>query len=456
MHPRNPYKTPPDFKAMAIAFPEFRKFVKQDITGKVKLDFSDPAALACLASTLFKKDFGLVVEVPPTGLIPTLPSRLNYLLWVEDLLSTLPKQINESADKKIRGLDIGTGATAVYPLLASKHLGWSMVGTEASLESLATAKANVARNDLDGKVRVEGAIEGELLEAVVMRESEQKFHFTMCNPPFYKPGEKAPEEVVGKPKEVEVAGGEVAFAKKMVDESRALLDKVTIYTVLLGHKSSVAEVKKVLHTTSEVTSLASTQFCQGKTMRWGVAWTFVPGIDLRSVQSVKAKKSKEKPFIWSIARKEKKERNAGRTYGLLLAPWLRDLEVETEVGLSSQHLCTVKLTARKNTWVKQRRKRREEARTEKMEQAEDLDPESALISEQQEAVVVGGGSRTNPVEEGEGEVALKCELAVRWRGGEDVQVEIVPCHGGRDAAHGLLQALKNRHKAKEKNEHPEG
>jgi len=60
-----------------------------------------------------------------------------------------------------------------------------------------------------------------------MRESEQKFHFTMCNPPFYKPGEKAPEEAVGKPKEVEVAGGEVAFAKKMVDESRALLDKVT-------------------------------------------------------------------------------------------------------------------------------------------------------------------------------------------------------------------------------------
>ena len=139
---------------MAVAFPEFRKFVKQDITGKVKLDFSDPAALACLASTLFKKDFELEVEVPPTGLIPTLPSRLNYLLWVEDLLSTLPKQIAEKDAEKevIRGLDIGTGATAVYPLLATKHLGWSMVGTEASPESLATARANVARNYLEEKV----------------------------------------------------------------------------------------------------------------------------------------------------------------------------------------------------------------------------------------------------------------------------------------------------------------
>ena len=260
--------------------------------------------------------------------------------------------------------------------------------------------------------------------------------------------------MVGKTKEVEVMGGEVAFAKKMVDESRALLDKVAIYTVLLGHKSSVAEVKKVLHTTPEVTSLASTQFCQGKTMRWGVAWTFVSGIDLRSVQSVKSKKSKEKPFIWLIPRKEKKERNAGRTYGMLLAPWLRDLQVETEVGLSSQHLCTVKLTARKNTWSKQRRKRREEARTEKMEQDDLLDPESALLSEQQEAIVVGGGSRANPQEDDE--IALKCELAVRWRGGEEVQVEMVPFQGGRDAVHGLLQALKNRHKAKEKNDHPEG
>ena len=156
MHPRNPYKIPPDFKAMAIAFPEFRKFVKQDITGKVKLDFSDPAALACLATTLFKKDFDLAVEVPTSGLIPTLPSRLNYLLWVEDLLTTLPMEVTKSANnsKEVQGLDLGTGATAVYPLLATKHLGWSMVGTEACPESLDTAKANVARNNLNGKVHL--------------------------------------------------------------------------------------------------------------------------------------------------------------------------------------------------------------------------------------------------------------------------------------------------------------
>lgn len=31
MHPRNIYKNPPDFKQLAISYPEFRKFAKQVI-----------------------------------------------------------------------------------------------------------------------------------------------------------------------------------------------------------------------------------------------------------------------------------------------------------------------------------------------------------------------------------------------------------------------------------------
>ena len=29
MHPRNPYITPPDFKELAIKYPEFRKYARQ-------------------------------------------------------------------------------------------------------------------------------------------------------------------------------------------------------------------------------------------------------------------------------------------------------------------------------------------------------------------------------------------------------------------------------------------
>ena len=119
MHPRNPYKTPPNFKRMAIDFPEFRKFVTQELSGKIKLDFNNPSALKMLTETLFLKDFQLTVQIPSGCLVPTLPSRMNYLLWIEDLLKQLPKK----DPSKIHGLDIGAGAAPVYPLLGAKHFG---------------------------------------------------------------------------------------------------------------------------------------------------------------------------------------------------------------------------------------------------------------------------------------------------------------------------------------------
>ena len=75
MHPRNPYKNPPNFKEMAVKFPEFRKVVTQDLSGKIHVDFSDPAAVRKLTETLFMKDFQLLVRLPPGCLVPTLPSR---------------------------------------------------------------------------------------------------------------------------------------------------------------------------------------------------------------------------------------------------------------------------------------------------------------------------------------------------------------------------------------------
>lgn len=240
MHPRNPYKTPPDFKQLAIAFPEFRKHVTQDITGRVHLDFNEPASLACLATTLFKKDFNIDVLVPATGLIPTLPSRLNYLLWVEDLLALLPE-----VPSPITGLDLGCGATAVYPLLAAKHLGWNMLGTEASKDSLQTAQENVSRNGLQDKVKLVGVTSDQILKSVLdtPQTKETKFEFSMCNPPFYNRGKVFPpgERLPGKQEEVSVEGGEVAFASRMLEESKDIGSRVRLYTVLLGHKASVAK-----------------------------------------------------------------------------------------------------------------------------------------------------------------------------------------------------------------------
>ena len=107
MHPRNIYRNaPPDFVKLAERYEQFRKHTKQGKFRGLKIDFKDPEALRALNCTLLEHDFGLKLEIPLDRLIPTVPLRLNYVLWLEDLLSCLPTK-QEEESKEVRGIDIG-------------------------------------------------------------------------------------------------------------------------------------------------------------------------------------------------------------------------------------------------------------------------------------------------------------------------------------------------------------
>lgn len=83
-------------------FFKFSKNYLQKPNGKIIFDFKNPDALRCLTLILLKKDFGLELNIPENKLIPTLPLRLNYILWIEDLLDwTAERQFSVS------GVDIG-------------------------------------------------------------------------------------------------------------------------------------------------------------------------------------------------------------------------------------------------------------------------------------------------------------------------------------------------------------
>ena len=69
-----------------------------------------------------------------------MPLRLNYILWIEDLLS-----ICDHRDS-IFGIDIGTGSSCIYPLLASQKNAWNMLATDIVPESVAIARNNVKIN----------------------------------------------------------------------------------------------------------------------------------------------------------------------------------------------------------------------------------------------------------------------------------------------------------------------
>ncbi|XP_050717977.1 RNA N6-adenosine-methyltransferase METTL16-like [Eriocheir sinensis] len=467
MHPRNPYKTPPSFKQLAKDYPEFRAHCSYDVGDKVHLDFKNPNALRALTTCLLHHDFGLEVNIPEGRLVPTLPLRLNYLLWLEDLLSLAARRRSGGdgggggggqGAAAVVGADIGTGAACVYPLLGAAHFGWCMLATETDAVSYKSALENMEKNRLAGQIAVlkveektilKGALDhSETLAKVSMlrprsdggggrfshstspkkarghssevsrwekteeaeqgkksdkkkkdeeegnkngkedKELEEKnpdsserdytFDFTMCNPPFFSSEEEV--DTMAKSKkgrgepcaaptgsihEKVTEGGEVEFIRQMVEESQLLKDRVRIFTTLIGTKAHVKEVKRMVEG-AKPSSSVFTEFCQGRTMRWGAAWTFAAGVSLGEVRS-KKEMATNKPIILLLPRTLMSVYTVPAAWSKVQG-WLKTLKVKVEVFKSSKYFVSANIKAFKPTWLNLRRRRREKLREEQQQQ----------------------------------------------------------------------------------------
>jgi len=490
IHPRNPYKTPPDFKQLAIKYPNFRKFVTQDLKGKIHLDFKNASALRCLTTTLLEKDFNLQVDLPENSLVPTLTLRLNYLLWIQDLLSSqkFPSKMSE----KVTGLDIGTGASCIYPLLAAKHFTWRMIATEKDQSNYDFAIKNVTKNDLASEINIRKVEnENSFMKGVI--NSEESLHFSMCNPPFFDEETKEDEsdtDAAGTDNEMYTCGGEVKFVTNMALESKVMRDQVVIFTTMLGHKSSVAPVKKMLSSLG-VSSLACTELCQGKTMRWAVAWTFTSGIDLVKVKGTKAKKEKTKHVLnWSVESGKHLPEQQQKATDLLkkIKEWLEEIEVDVAVTKETKHLCRARLTAARASWRGQRKKRRAEkknrevkdlmankcevdeglgtnaspcpgyAKFSEVEEEQSVQEdchmsaaESFLLGEMGESASVTppsykeSANHSSLKSSSSSDPQLVCDLVIRWVGpAVKVDMSFTSGPAGKEGMHQLLQFLKNK------------
>ena len=285
MHPRNRYKErPPDFAALARTDEAFAKLLQPASSGGggiAQLDWSTPQAALELCRVLLWHDFGVRWEMPPDRLSPTVPSRLNYLLWLEDLLAP------QSGDA-VLGVDIGTGASCIYPLLGRAQLGWRFLATDIDPASVAAARHNVALNGWEAQVEVrEVGVPPDAqprgaapLLCGVLREGERAA-FCMCNPPFYDEAEAearpgpAPRHApcAGSRGEQFTPGGEVGFVLRLVRESQQLGAQVGWYTSLLGRKASLRPVLRALRK-ARAPRVRTAELAQGVTLRWVVAWSF--------------------------------------------------------------------------------------------------------------------------------------------------------------------------------------
>jgi len=370
MHPRNRYKKEkPSFLKLALKYPDFRAQVTQDEDGKVLLDFKNADALRALTTCLLKEDFGLTVELPPDRLVPTLPLRLNYIHWLEDI-------VGRERDKW--GIDIGTGASCIYPLLAVKMNGWKFLATEADPENCMHARKNVEKNGMAKEITVfqvekEVALLTPLNDPSLPGALPKKYDFCMCNPPFFADHMEAqavgtsrsmdrPEAMsvsTASPEECIAHGGEVGFVRQMIQESLLLKERVTVYSSMLGKKTSLAALKEELRANG-VSKYSSTELCQGRTMRWALAWSFDSSIQFPKSEF---ESRKEKPPLRLVVAP-----GAGGVAHEVhaLAQFIKDLMAQLKVhvfqGKTAKAYSSLTLTASHNTWTHQRRQRRQKQR----------------------------------------------------------------------------------------------
>ncbi|XP_074045314.1 RNA N(6)-adenosine-methyltransferase METTL16 [Macrotis lagotis] len=384
MHARNRYKDkPPDFAYLASKYPDFKQHVQINLTGRVSLNFKDPEAVRALTCTLLKEDFGLSIDIPLERLIPTVPLRLNYIHWVEDLIG--PWDPARSALR--RGIDIGTGASCIYPLLGATLNGWYFLATEVDDMCFNYAKKNVEQNNLSDLIKVVKVPQKTLLMDALKEESEIIYDFCMCNPPFFanqleakgvnsrNPRRPPPSSVnTGGITEIMAEGGELEFVKRIIHDSLQLKKRLRWYSCMLGKKCSLAPLKEELRIQG-VPKVTHTEFCQGRTMRWALAWSFYDDVTVPSPPSKRRKLEKpRKPITFVVLAATMKELSlkasavgSETVEGIaVITTWLEkiltDLKVQHKRVPCGKEEISLFLTAIENSWVHLRRKKRDRVR----------------------------------------------------------------------------------------------
>ncbi|KAI3354323.1 hypothetical protein L3Q82_018840, partial [Scortum barcoo] len=394
MHPRNRYKDkPPDFGYLASKYPDFQQHVHTSLTGRPVVNFKEPEAVRALTCTLLKEDFGLTIEIPLERLIPTVPLRLNYIHWVEDLI--------DGQKQPRRGIDIGTGASCIYPLLGATMNGWYFLATEVDDICFDYATKNVEQNNLSDLVKVVKVPQKTLLMDALKEETEIVYDFCMCNPPFFanqleakgvnsRNSRRPPPSSVntGGVTEIMAEGGELEFVKRIIHDSLQLKKRLRWYSCMLGKKCSLAPLKEELRKQGvstnngkrillrpEVPKVTHTEFCQGRTMRWALAWSFYDDVIVPSPPSKKRKLEKaKKPLSFILPEPGLKElqvkaaalgcaaRGPVDSVTVLVEKTLTDLKVLHKRVPCRKQEQSLFLTAVENTWIHGRQKRREGSR----------------------------------------------------------------------------------------------
>ena len=287
LHPRNQHSEGYDFARLVAQTPELGAFTICNPVGQTTIDFQDVRAVRMLNRALLKTHYDIDFWDIPTGyLCPPIPGRVDYIHYLADLLADSNNQ-EIPRGRHIKALDIGTGASLVYPLTGQSEYGWHFTGVDIDIGAMNSARQICGSNKLAITLRRQSRPEN-IFRGVI--QPNDAFHITMCNPPFHGSIEAANKGTQrkwanlgkgrstklnfgGQNAELWCPGGEIKFIARMVEQSTDFANQCLWFTSLVSKKDNLQPLSRILGK-ARVADYKVVEMAQGQKTSRFIAWTY--------------------------------------------------------------------------------------------------------------------------------------------------------------------------------------
>ena len=292
LHPRSKHRERYNFDALIKSSPDLAPFVAPNKYGDDSVDFFNPDAVLALNKALLKHHYKVEFwKIPQHYLCPPIPGRADYIHNIADLLKSSGTKIPKG--NHIKGLDIGVGASCIYPIVGNHEYSWSFIGSDTNETAITSAKAIEQQNyNLKSSLEIRRQEKSNDFFWGILKP-EEKVDFTMCNPPFHASlhdAEKAslkklknlkgrrPDKSVlnfgGQQNELWTKGGEARFVKDMIYESKHFGEQCLWFTSLISKEATLKPTYKILEKV-KATDVKTIEMGQGQKVSRFIAWTFL-------------------------------------------------------------------------------------------------------------------------------------------------------------------------------------
>ncbi len=284
LHPRNAHRGSYDFDALIEAHSPLARFVTPNKYGTPSINFFDTQAVRTLNRAILTLHYKLEWwELPDSALIPPIPGRADYIHYVADLIEN---------QQSARCLDIGVGASCIYPIIGRAEYGWEFVGSDISAASLECASRIIENNALlKGQVHLrQQRNKSQILNGII--EPDDRFDMTICNPPFHDSAAAAQQATrrklrglgvkgnkpltlnfAGQDNELWCPGGERAFVGQIIAESRLFAEQCKWFTSLISSEDNLRPLRSKLREV-KAREVRTIDMQQGNKRSRILAWRF--------------------------------------------------------------------------------------------------------------------------------------------------------------------------------------